>query len=953
MAEDWIVVCLAYDRGESCSFAMQVLADALSAKRRRLTLPWETGFMQQVFGSDTRAQGRIFGSNADFLEPSWSSNFIRTVLDEENRAIRDSSDSSSSSQIEPVRESTEGKGGDQAIWPGIARRSDPKPWNVEEEARRMVAIERWRTIVMQNPKASKTGRQLLEIEDNDNYEKAAKALIKDTFFKKATGTLHLRAGSVLLYMKWLNEVRQVSAWPWSERFVYDYLSFLKETRASASRGQRLMEAIGFSHGVFGADGAVSVLESSRCEGSALACLHNKRQLQQCDALNPRQVAALELGTAKLLNPVDRVLSGNFAFLANARSRFSDVKQLVSEPMLDVGPDGEGYVEATTGETKTSNRKERRLRMLPMVASATGVSGFKWAATWLKEREKLGLQISHSPLILAVGLNGSFTSGRMRSSEAVLALIRILHLMGEPVGENQRIGTHSFKTSLLSYCAKGGIELPIRKLLGYHANGQEEMALLYSRDAMAEPVRKLEALLTKIRVGKFVPQETRSGRWKEGNCCPILCRSFRVNKDRRKAVDPEVVLWEQAGLGLRKGSEEGSATESGLVNSLPEDVYTPDILDRARYLIEGCQVEFRSDKGLAKISGCNPWVVSVIARHAEFWTLAQMRCTMIESDYENSLLYVKFDRTDLAEKEWDEGRFMQALLLVVVARLDKREKLCVDAVLQKELELAKAAQKPWSQKQAKLDGSMVIDKVDQANLAVCMGCSSIVSNLLITECSFCLDSGCRECLPTSRLAGEFPGDKCLFCSGLPNDQVDVQLGDGFSQSRTLHCKKCGASTTFGAVRFHQCEGCRAGGCGHCLELKPDKGSLLCPKCLVSNKDSEPSDLNSGIAADKIFDSSSESSEASETDPEAEDDVEQEAAECAAAALARKPAKLVTKEWCIHWKSRILHRLDASSNSLACGRKFDDKYRGICEPSFCYPRCRICFGNNDPRAAVIAD
>ena len=931
---------------------MQMLADALSAKKRRLTLPWETGFMQQVLGSEVRAPGGIFGSNADFLNPSWESNFIRTVYDEERRALRESPDTSSASDsCEPVDSKREGQEGDQAVWPGIARRSDPKPWNVEEEAKRMLAIERWRTIVMQNPRASKTGRQLLEIPDDDKYEKSARVLVKDTFFKKATGTLHMRAGSVLLYMKWLMEVHSAFVWPWSEKYVYEYLSFLRDNRASATRGQRLLEAVGFSHGVFGSDGAVSVLESSRCEGAALISLHTKKQTQQCDALKPRQVAALELGVAKLTNPVDRVISGNFAFLANARSRFSDVKQVVNEPLLDVTEDGEGYVEAIAGETKTSNRKERRLKMLPMVASATGVSGFKWAATWLKEREKLGLQVNRSPLIMAVGFDGAFTMGRMRTSEAVLALRRILHLMGEPVEEDQRIGTHSFKTSLLSYCAKGGLDVSVRKLLGYHANGQEEMALLYSRDAMADPVRKLEGLLCKIRLGTFAPHETRSGRWKTEDAEPILCRSFHLNKDRRVALDPEKVLWEQAGLGLGESAESSSATEQSWITGEPEDLYSMDLLDRARYLVDGCQYEFKPEKCIVKISGCNPWVVTVIAKHAERWTLAQMRCTMIESEYSQALLYVKLDRLDLETKGWDEDRFRQSVVLAVAARLDHREKLCLDAGLQKELELARSAQKPWHSKQTKISYLNAVDEADPNNLSACQGCCLIVSNLLITECSFCLDSGCRECLPTSRLAGEFPGDRCLFCSGLPKEQIDLQLGEGFSLVRTVHCKSCRAVSKFGSLRFHQCESCLSEGCVNCIQLTPLGGALLCPRCLTSERDRVA--LKVPLDTANAVEESSESSEASASDEDEEDDAEQEAAECAAARLARRPAKLVTKEWCIHWRSRILHRLDSALNSTACGRVFDDKYRIICEPSFCYPRCRVCFGNSDPRAAVILE
>ena len=75
-----------------------------------------------------------------------------------------------------------------------------------------------------------------------------------------------------------------------------------------------------------------------------------------------------------------------------------------------------------------------------------------------------------------------------------------------------LGTHSCKVTLLAWAAKGGLSLEHRKLLGYHTSSADETALLYSRHAMAEPLRALSRLVEAVRVGQFRPDEGRSGTW---------------------------------------------------------------------------------------------------------------------------------------------------------------------------------------------------------------------------------------------------------------------------------------------------------------------------------------------------------------------------------------------------------------------------------------------------------
>ncbi|CAL1139205.1 unnamed protein product [Cladocopium goreaui] len=90
------------------------------------------------------------------------------------------------------------------------------------------------------------------------------------------------------------------------------------------------------------------------------------------------------------------------------------------------------------------------------------------------------------------------------------LRQLLQVSGIPSGSMGNIGTHSLKATTLSWMAKFGAPISIRQHLGYHMPSADKMALLYSRDASAGPIRKLEECLAEIRAKSFLPDATRSG-----------------------------------------------------------------------------------------------------------------------------------------------------------------------------------------------------------------------------------------------------------------------------------------------------------------------------------------------------------------------------------------------------------------------------------------------------------
>ena len=111
-----------------------------------------------------------------------------------------------------------------------------------------------------------------------------------------------------------------------------------------------------------------------------------------------------------------------------------------------------------------------------------------------------------------------------TSEAVTIIVRDI------LQHNKHHGTktftaHSMKTTFLSWCGKAGIGKPYRLTLGAHSQGPHNMADLYSRDELAEPLRQLGYVLARVMQRGFMPDSTKSGRFpaphhkeeKQDNC----------------------------------------------------------------------------------------------------------------------------------------------------------------------------------------------------------------------------------------------------------------------------------------------------------------------------------------------------------------------------------------------------------------------------------------------------
>jgi len=125
---------------------------------------------------------------------------------------------------------------------------------------------------------------------------------------------------------------------------------------------------------------------------------------------------------------------------------------------------------------------------PVVVPTLSFTDGGWVEPWLECREQQGLVLGRDkPVLPKPAVGGGWTRVPV-SCEVAGDWLRSL-LKDVPARKTGvRIATHSCKSSMLSMCAKYGMEPSARRYLGYHSSGKDKSMLTYSRDAMSWPVR---------------------------------------------------------------------------------------------------------------------------------------------------------------------------------------------------------------------------------------------------------------------------------------------------------------------------------------------------------------------------------------------------------------------------------------------------------------------------------
>jgi len=389
-----------------------------------------------------------------------------------------------------------------------------------ENSKRKSYLFGWVTLVLINCSAFSVLDDALSDVDQPSRDVVMRCLA-ECFAAKATSTLGKRLGAMSKYATHC-ETQNLAAFPLSERSLYSYLRALHDDpNSSASVGRSFLEAVRFSAAMLGLHGLDRDKVPQRVSGLAELLAKRATCVKQASPLTVQQVATLESTccTAEALQ--DRILVGGLLLMIYSCARASDMSRVVKLVIDRVQTDGAsldkhavaGFIEASALHTKGARSQTHKRTLLPLVAPMSGVSGLSWWDHYLQAREAMGVASKGGlafPLLCRFDDQGSPLADALQASEVGNYLRNVLKVAHASVNE---IRSHSLKVTALSWMAKAGCSLSVRRSLGHHLDPGARSATIYSRDAMAPPLRELCHVIQLIASKQFLPDNTRSGRFK--------------------------------------------------------------------------------------------------------------------------------------------------------------------------------------------------------------------------------------------------------------------------------------------------------------------------------------------------------------------------------------------------------------------------------------------------------
>ena len=334
---------------------------------------------------------------------------------------------------------------------------------------------------------------------------------------RSPATILKRGRAVLRYVRWCRQRMVMSyAFPACAWKTEAYMGHLAELGARPSAFNGFVEGLNFAVHVVGLEGKEGYLSRLALGRLARAQLEREPK-RQARPLLVKEVAALEeILRDESVDEVDRYAAGVFLFNVYSRSRWSDIRAVggfVAD--LDRAAGCSGYLEFSTRSHKTSRLVARQGLVMPLVSPAWGITSSPWGLDFISVARQVGLELGRpgragaAPLLPAP-IDSGWSRRSVTSTEATTWLRALLDSREE--GEHRDVSSHSLKATLLSWCAKVGVDKDVRSILGHHSTGKHS-AETYSRDLLSAPLRELDEVIRKVRVGSFLPDLTRSGQVK--------------------------------------------------------------------------------------------------------------------------------------------------------------------------------------------------------------------------------------------------------------------------------------------------------------------------------------------------------------------------------------------------------------------------------------------------------
>ena len=380
---------------------------------------------------------------------------------------------------------------------------------------RDASLSKLKSIILLDPVTTRLGELLVPVSSRQLSDVEIRRSLEQAFSKKSSNIPYKRACALSRYVEWfllLNH--RGSPLRLKEFDLYCYLGHLENEKAGATAASSFIEALRFLD-------SVAVLTCAdlgrvlppRVTGFAHQQFLRKAPLKQRDPVPCLVVAELEKLLLRQEDTVQICILGQLLWCFHAASRWSDALRLQSlrlEKVKDIA--------LVTGEalgSKTSLTKEAQTRLLPYVASGTGVSGLLWAEKWLNARvAELGRE--PEPFLPSFSCRtGRWSLTPMSSSEAggyLQDFVEEVRPLMEPFPkvDIRNLGTHSLKTGLLTMAARSTsikFSMSERRTLGHHIKPCDRSVLTYSREAYTSLYAKILACFREIQLGTFRPDSS--------------------------------------------------------------------------------------------------------------------------------------------------------------------------------------------------------------------------------------------------------------------------------------------------------------------------------------------------------------------------------------------------------------------------------------------------------------
>ena len=508
---------------------------------KRPLLPWE---------DERNPLHKILGKPDAFTVPRvkvWPEGYMNTSSCSASSQASPPSSDADLGQVPSVKQVSKG-------W--IRKTALCKAWHDSRNEARAAALQSWKALILSSGRSTALGASIMadiEAAGGQESEELVFQSVRDAFAGKSVSTLRSRANSLLCYARFkatlsLNDIEPV--FPMSEGSVYAYLSHLRREGAPRSRLGRMLEAIGFSKTLIGAD-VDEILRSPRIRG---ACARSEPvPVRKKSPLSVEEVVFLEKLAADPLGDADCIIAGFVCFVLHCRLRWSDAMCTLREPSIDV-TEGRGFLDAELYSHKTIAAMQ--FRLLPVVGVLPGLSGLMWAEGWLQNRRRRGMQASREvPLQPAPMAWGAWAKVPFEACNGALWLREKLSQFRVSPEARLDVATHSLKCTVLSWLSRASCPTDLQRRAGYHLAVGERNPAEYERDGQSAVLHFIQGVYLCIQGSLFFPDSERSARWSG-------CRSIEEGV--------RVLVRGRAEAVLPRTSEDDGVSDHGVESEEDED-----------------------------------------------------------------------------------------------------------------------------------------------------------------------------------------------------------------------------------------------------------------------------------------------------------------------------------------------------------------------------------------------